>query len=96
MRWDKHNPLLVIIKKKKKKKTTFKIERKRKRKWIKQSLKKNSLTVMNYRIHHPKNIQKIEGDLRMEGYQGQEQKKKKRYNNFLILYWKDSRLVNIH
>ena len=46
---------------------------------------KLSLTVMNDRIQHPKNIQKIEGDLRMEGY-----------NNFLILYWKDSRLVNIH
>ena len=61
---------------------------------IKQPLKKNSLTIMNYRIQHPKNIQKIEGDLRMEGYQGQEQKR--RYNNFLILYWKDSRLVNIH
>ena len=40
------------------------------------SQEKLSLTVMNYRIHHPKNNQKIEGDLRMEGYQGQEQKKK--------------------
>ena len=41
------------------------------------SPEKLSLIVMNYRIQHPKNIQKIEGDLRMEGYQGQEQKKKK-------------------
>ena len=40
------------------------------------SPEKLSLTVMNYRIQHPKNIQKIEGDLRMEGYRARSKKKK--------------------